>query len=468
MGEGLLLPAGLEHRYEIRREIGRGATGVVFLAYDAYHQREVALKVAHPHIFAGDGENALTRKAWLNEVHLAGSLKHPYIVEVFDAGIGPDTAWLAMEYLPGGTLEPYTRPDNLKSLHEVLEIIYKCASALDYACRNGIVHRDIKPANLQYVGPGEAKVCDFGAAYWTRDDVTQVMDIGSLAYMAPELFRQWVTPQADIYALGVVFFRLLTARLPFEADNQAALMYAIINGTRPRLSELRTDLPPELEALVDGMLARSLEDRYPNWNEVLKALTQLLPQLRKTASGEHPSRDHKPAQAELFEHLRQLALFEDLNDAQLWELLRISKWYRLEKNTVLLAEGAAARSCYLLLEGDAKVLQQGKLIGFLSPGTVFGELAFAEKMPAPRSATVVAEREVVVGKWPYTSLNAASPELQSKMLKVFFRLAADRLKKSDEQYLQLYRQHMHLTQVSQDASSSRQNPEINPEREVPC
>ena len=153
-----------------------------------------------------------------------------------------------MEYLPHGTLHPFTKPNNLKDIPAVLEIIYKCASALDYACRNGIVHRDIKPANLQYVGPGEAKVCDFGAAYWTRsnDDSTQVMDIGSLAYMAPELFRQWVTPQADSYALGVVLFRLLTSRLPFEAENQAALMYAIINGERPRLTDLRTDLPLSL------------------------------------------------------------------------------------------------------------------------------------------------------------------------------------------------------------------------------
>lgn len=444
MAEGIVLPAGIEHRYEIRREIGRGATGVVYLGHDVYHQREVAIKVALAHIFADAEENALTRKAWLNEVHLAGSLKHPYIVDVFDAGVGPNTAWLVMEYLPHGTLEPFTKPDRLKPVQEVLEIIYKCASALDYACRNGIIHRDIKPANLQFVGPGEAKVCDFGAAYWTRgnDDSTQVMDIGSLAYMAPELFRQWVTPQADIYALGAVLFRLLTARLPFEADNQAALMYAIINGEHPRVSDLRADLPPALDELVNRMLARSLEDRFPNWNEVLKALTQLLPQVRKGGGETASNRPaQKPAQAEMFDRLRQLALLESLNDAQLWELLRISKWYRLEKNTLLISEGAAAKSCYLLLDGDARVLQQGKLIGLMAPGTVFGELAFAEREPAPRSATVVADSEVTVGKWPYTALHAASPELQSKMLQIFFRLAAERLKKADEQYLLLHKQH---------------------------
>ena len=161
------LPAGLDHRYEIRAEIGCGATGTVYHAWDTFAQRDVALKVAHAQIFKSDDpDQALVRKSWLNEVHLAGNLHHPYIVDVFDAGFGDDCAWLVMEYLPGGTLEPFTRPDNLKPVAEVLEIVYKCASALDYACRAGIVHRDIKPANLQFIASGEAKVCDFGAAYW--------------------------------------------------------------------------------------------------------------------------------------------------------------------------------------------------------------------------------------------------------------------------------------------------------------
>lgn len=446
--ENIALPAGLQQRYEIRREIGSGASGVVYLGHDLFNQREVAIKVAHPSIFRDTEDNAITRKAWLNEVHIAGNLKHPYIVEVFDAGIGPDTAWLVMEYLPHGTLEPYTRADQLKPVQEVLELVYKCASALDYACRNGVVHRDIKPANLQYVGPGEVKVGDFGAAYWTKEDSTQVLDIGSLAYMAPELFRSWVTPQADIYALGAVLFKLLTARLPFIADTQAGLMYAIMNGERPALRSLRQELPAELEEFVDRMLARSLEDRFPNWNEVLKALTGLMSQLRAAipaSPAAHQAR--RPAQAETYGRLRQLPLLADINDAQLWELLRLSKWYQVPKGTVLIQEGAPAKSCYMLLDGDAKVSQQGKLIGLMAPGTLFGELAFAEKTPAARAATVVAETEVTVGKWPYDALHHASPELQMRLLQVFFRLAAERLKKADEQYLALYRQHIQGSQA---------------------
>ena len=433
------LPAGLSQRYEIRAEVGRGATGVVYQAWDTFAQREVALKVAHAQIFNDDPDQNLVRKAWLNEVHLAGSLHHPYIVEVYDAGFGDDSAYLVMEYLSHGTLEPFTKPGHLKAVSEVLDIAYKCASALDYACRAGIVHRDIKPANLQVVGPGAAKVCDFGAAYWSKsnNDATQVMDIGSLAYMAPELFRQWVTPQADIYALGVVLHQLLTGKRPFDAPDQASLMYQILNGDRDPLTSFRPDLPESLNALLDKMLARSLEDRFADWSSVRSALsthsTQALPDNATTAE--------RPAEAELYDQLRQVPLLTPLNDAQLWELLRISKWRKIKAGTVVMREGDNALSCYLLLKGDAKVVQQGKLIALLDPGTLFGELAFAEEIPSQRTATIVAATDSTIGKWPYAKLHSASPGLQSKMLQIFFRLAAERLKQSDERYLRLYRQY---------------------------
>ena len=431
--------AGLPDRYEVERELGRGATGVVYLATDHFAGRPVALKVANPDIFKrGGNAGAVSRKAWLNEVRLAGTLKHPYIVEVYDAAVGEDYAYLVMEYLPGGTLEPYVRPDALKPVAEVLEIVFKCASALDYACRAGIVHRDIKPANLQYIGPGEAKVADFGAAYWSTEDSTQVMDIGSLAYMAPELFRGWVTPQADIYALGVVLFQLLAGSRPFEASDQATLIYRIVNGERVPLQSLRSDLSEAIVSLVERMLQKSPEHRYRTWTEVMAGLSALIPGIEL--------RQERPAQSAMYEEVRALPLFEALNDAELWQLIRIATWQRLPAGSTLLREGAEARSCYLLLEGEANVTQQGKVINFLKPGTLFGELAFAETHPARRSATVSATTPVTIGKWPFKSLRRASAELQMKMLQVFFRIAAERLRQADHLYHTLYQKHLQASQ----------------------
>ena len=367
---------------------------------------------------------------------MAGSLHHPYIIDVYDAGFGDNCAYLVMEYLPYGTLEPFTKPDSLRPVAEVLNIAYKCASALDYACRAGIIHRDIKPANLQLVGPGEAKVCDFGAAYWSKgnNEATQVMDIGSLAYMAPELFRHWVTPQADIYALGVVMHQLLTGKHPFDAPDQASMMYAILNGKRSPLSSIRPDLPKNLDDLLDKMLARNLEERFADWPAVLSALSSHSARIQQ----EKAAIDERPTPAQLYDQLRKLPLLGSLNDAELWELVRISKWRKIPTGTVMMHEGGPALSCYLLLKGEAKVLKKGRLIALLSEGTLFGELAFAEETPSPRAATVVATTEGTIGKWSYSNLNAASASLQSKMLKIYFRLATERLKESDERYQRLY------------------------------
>jgi len=429
---------GLPERYEVIRELGRGATAVVYLVKDHFGGREAALKVANQELFreTANGSEAVVRKAWLNEVRMAGTLKHPYIVEVFDAGVGANYAYLVMEYLPNGTLEPFVKPGNLKPVSEVLEIAYKCASALDYACRAGIVHRDIKPANLQYIAPGEAKVADFGAAYWSKEDSTQVMDIGSLAYMAPELFRQHVSQQGDIYALGVVLYMMLSGQRPFEAKDQASLMYKIINGERTPLESHCPDLPKPVLDVVERMLARSIEDRYPNWPSVLAAFSALMPQVQPAKS------DSKPAQSAMYDALRPLELLKAMNDAELWQLIRLAKWYKVPAGTVLIKEGADARSCYLLLKGEAKVTNQGKLLSILMPGTLFGELAFAEENPSPRAATVSAATDVTIGKWPYEGLRNASPEVQTKMLQIFFRIAAERLRQSDQRYHLLYQKHV--------------------------
>lgn len=158
------------------------------------------------------------------------------------------------------------------------------------------------------VGPGEAKVCDFGAAYWSKgnNEATQVMDIGSLAYMAPELFRHWVTPQADIYALGVVLHQLLTGKHPFDAPDQASMMYTILNGERQPVTSYRSDLPKSLDDLLDKMLARNLEERYADWSAVLSALSTHSAKIQqeKAAADEHPTA------AQLYDQLRKLPLLK--------------------------------------------------------------------------------------------------------------------------------------------------------------
>ena len=425
------LPAALNQRYEIRGELTQTPSSRSFLCLDNFTQHEVALKIALPGVFDGD---AAARKAWLNEIRIVGNLRHPYIAAIHDAGFADGQPYVAGEHFAAGSLATCVRPGRLKTVGEVLEIIHKCASALDYARQAGVIHRRLRPENIFYVGHGEAKVGNFGAVYW-EGKAAPPNPLDALRYRAPEAPNGQGSLAADIYALGVVLHQLLTGACPFEADDIDLLRQRIAKGERKPLAHWRNDLPEGLDALLDGMLAVDPAARFANWAAVLAAVSELAGRLGPAADN-----PEQPTQAELYERLRALPLLKPLDDAQLWELLRLSRWRNVPAGTTFMREGGEALSCYLLLNGEAKVLREHKLIAMFDPGTLFGEMAFAEEPPELRAATVTSTTPATIGKWAYAKLLKASPGLQSKMLEIFWRLAVARLKKSDERYLRLYNQ----------------------------
>jgi len=187
-------------KYEIIKELGRGATSVVYKAYDPFQDREVAVKAVYPEALGDDEHGHRYRKLFVTEASLAGKLAHPHIVAIYDAVAGAEASYIVMEYVDGSTLERYTQLEHLLPLSRVLEIIYKCARALDYAAREGVIHRDIKPANILLSGDADIKISDFGAALNNSSDTTQITGVGSPAYMSPEQVReQPLTYQTDIF-----------------------------------------------------------------------------------------------------------------------------------------------------------------------------------------------------------------------------------------------------------------------------
>src|SRR5258708_2028952 len=167
---------------------------------------------------------------------LAGKPNHPHIVEILDAVVEPEHSYLVMEYVPGTTLEVHSDVTNLLPLNKVVEIIFKCIRALEYAFQHGVIHRDIKPGNILLSESGDTKVSDFGASFQQRhgQETTQLTGVGSPAYMSPEQIRmEDITHQTDIYSLGVVMYRMLTGRLPYEANTQARLSFAILTTLPP-------------------------------------------------------------------------------------------------------------------------------------------------------------------------------------------------------------------------------------------
>ena len=215
-------------KYEVLEEIARGGMGIVFLGYDSFVDREVAIKVQHNDSVVGGDRAARNRKLFFNEAHTAGRLHHPNILSIYDAGVEGDICYIVMELIPeGNTLKPFCKPESLLPLDKVIELVFRCAKALDYAHRNGVVHRDIKPGNILVTPDMDVKVGDFSIALFTESDmsVTQPLGVmGSPLYMSPEQINdREVDSRTDLFSLGVLLYELLTGRHPFAAEKISIL-----------------------------------------------------------------------------------------------------------------------------------------------------------------------------------------------------------------------------------------------------
>jgi eukaryotic-like serine/threonine-protein kinase len=409
-------------KYPIIREIGSGATSRVYLARDTFADREVAIKVFVFDENLNPQTERMMHKAFLAEAALAGKLSHPHIVEILDAVAEPEHSYLVMEYVPGTTLEVHSDVTNLLPLHKVVEIIFKCIRALDFAFQHGVIHRDIKPGNILLSKTGDTKVSDFGASFQQRHghDTTQISGVGSPAYMSPEQIRmEDVTHQTDIYSLGVVMYRLLTGRMPFEASTQAGLTYAILNTPPPRPATLRPDLPPLLDQIVMKAIEKEQDKRYQTWLEFGKDLSQAFTALR--LAGDSVSDSEK------FTQLRDMPFFEDFDDVALWEVVRIGSWKMIGAGTVIIREADQGDSFYLLIDGEVGVTLLGKPLNTIKPGGCFGEILYFSNRTARRTTTITAATKVTVMEIRADALRAATDACQVGFNKAFMRVLVDRL-----------------------------------------
>jgi len=414
-------------KYPILREIGSGATSRVYLARDPFADREVAIKVFLFDTHADPHSERMLHKAFVAEASLAGKLNHPHIVDILDAVVEPDHSYLVMEYVPGKTLEAHADVSTLLPLNKVVEIIFKCIRALEYAFQHGVIHRDIKPGNILLSQYGETKVGDFGASFQQRlgHETTQITGVGSPAYMSPEQIRmEALTHQTDIYSLGVTMYRLLTGRLPYQASTQAALTYAILNAVPPCPATLRPDLPPLLDQIVMKAINRDPKERYKSWLDFGKDLSQAFVSLR--LAGESISESEK------FNKLREFPFFEDFNDVALWEMVRIGSWKTVAAGTPLIREGEEGDSFYLLVDGEVKVTLSGKPLASLKPGACFGEILYFTERVQRRTTTVTTGSDATVIEFKADALRAATDACQVGFNKGCMRVLVDRLAQSDE------------------------------------
>lgn len=417
-------------KYEILQELGRGATSTVYLGRDPFAEREVAIKVARPDILHDRERGKVYAHLFLNEAALVGRLNHPHIVQIYDAVVTEDLAYIVMEYVPGETLEAYCTPERLLPMEQVVEVAFKCTRALDYAAQQGITHRDIKPANILLPTGArftDLKITDFGAAQVGCSDHTQISGVGSPAYTSPEQVREEnLDLRTDIYSLGVVIYQLLTGQTPFQAESNYHMVYQILHGALAPPSSLRPGLPPVLDRIVMRALDRRREDRYPGWDEFARDLAQ---SLRK---GQLHVTYEDVADSEKFDTLRSLPFFTAFPDAEIWEVVRSSRWQDLAPGDTVMREGEAGRFFCFLAAGELKVTKRGRILNLLTPGEVFGEIAALCRGDRRRSADVVALTPARIITVAATQLEAASASCRLHFYQAFMEVLAARLDLANE------------------------------------
>jgi CHASE2 domain-containing sensor protein len=267
-------------RYQIEKELGKGAMGVVYQGRDPKIGRVVAIKtLALSQEFEGE---ALTdaRERFFREAETAGRLQHQNIVTIFDAGEEHDLAYIAMEYLKGKDLLDYCRDGHLLPVPEVVSIVARVARALAYAHAQNVVHRDIKPANIMYEPASDTvKVTDFGIARITDSSRTKTgLVLGTPSFMSPEqIAGRKVDGRSDLYSLGVMLYQMLSGVLPFRGDSMAELMYRIANEEAPDIRIVRKELPARLAQVVAHALQKDPENRYQDGVTMAVELQAALP-----------------------------------------------------------------------------------------------------------------------------------------------------------------------------------------------
>ncbi len=265
-------------RYEIIKELGKGAMGAVYLGRDPKINRDVAIKtMALSQEFEAD-ELEEVKKRFFREAETAGRLNHPNIVTIYDAGEEHDLAYIAMELLSGTDLSPFTKPGKLMPPVAALKICGKVAEALHYAHAHDVVHRDIKPANIMLLKDKTVKVTDFGIARITASSKTKTgVVLGTPSYMSPEqLSGRHVDGRSDLFSLGATLYELLAGVRPFRGDSMASLMFKIANEPHPDIREYRPELPEEVARLIDQLLAKEPDARFATGGEVVRAIIECL------------------------------------------------------------------------------------------------------------------------------------------------------------------------------------------------
>jgi serine/threonine protein kinase len=325
-----------------------------------------------------------------------------------------------MEYIEGITLrESYESMPDL-SIERIINIIFQCAKALDYAGSNGIMHQDISPNKILISSNDEVKIKDFNFAKFKEISDCCSSDPGSELpfYTAPEVIRnEQPTTQSDIFSLGVIIYELLTGVLPFKGDSEVTLCYEILNKDPEPLSRYMENVPEVIDFVVKKALDKNIENRFQAGSELASVLSKSYDSIRFL--------DDRIELQEKTNALRNLKFFKDFSSGELNEVLETTQWLKYDAGDTIINEGEIDDSFYIIVLGDVVVTKNSKAIAALKQGDCFGEMAYLGK--TRRAADIKALCRTVLMKVNSSIMEKTSLNTQNRFYKVFSKTLIQRL-----------------------------------------
>lgn len=401
-------------KYHVLAQLGRGENSTVYRAFDDFAQRDLAIKVLNHTTL----NSARFDKQFLAAVSTSSNISHPHIVRTYDAVREGGQSYVVMELVQGDSLQSHVEVGELLPIHRLIQILFKCCMALDYAYFQGVIHEDIKPSNIMVTLDGEVKIADFGTASMLASDKAEIAQFPN--YSAPEIYAGGKpTYQSDIYSLGVVIFKLLTGQLPFKGDDAFSYFDEVMHQAPINIRSLRPEIPESLAKVVNKAIQKDPTKRYSAWVDMASDLASCEMLIENETKIINDS--------EKFHALKRTEFFTDFSDVEIWEVIRISEWAKFLSGRTLVKEGDFGASFFVLMKGRVDVAKNGKTLTTLEKGDCFGEMAYIDKSKAERSASVVSTMPVMLMKIKSESLERASQQLQVKFNRAFLKVLVHRL-----------------------------------------
>ncbi|MFW2330917.1 MAG: protein kinase domain-containing protein [Nitrospinota bacterium] len=432
-------------RYRLVKQIAKGGMSKIFLGTDEIIGRQVAIKLTWT-----------LDPSWKNlkptdiinlfnvEAQISGQLSHYNFVTIYDAGLQGDFGYLVMELIDGKPLSDIIKLNyNSLTVKQKLEILIQLARALYHAHQNGIIHRDIKPSNVILLKNQQVKILDFGVSFVSEGSsvklgkhAVQLSGVGGTPYyMSPEqINKKKLDGRSDLFSLSVLAYELLTGKRPFVATNIDSLYDKIKNSTPKVVSEVDHSIGENISAVIEHGMEKSLSKRIANCKEFADMLDIILNE--NYAAG--PLKDINSETLSTIKKYREsFEFFFDLDNQQVYELLKVCKVRKYSAGEVIVQENEVARDVYLVMSGKVRIerlASSGKAytLNTLSRGEVFGEMGIIDG--APRSATAIAETDSLCLTIHQVSLLQCGEATSGKIYKNLATMLSKRLRKTSERF----------------------------------